>query len=146
MQNYFDVDYCDSELTDVGSSRQKLPVFRNVEHTDNDNGASITQPTEGNPVVDPLLRLTGATSDEPVNVPTTEASDSTFRDGSDLHERKYFNTKKDLKRKLSDIAMKGNFEFWTRKSNWSLWVIECMIQTAAGDYVRRRLFLSRPNL
>ena len=124
--NYFDVDYCDSEPTDVGSSRQKLPVFRNVEHTENDNGASVTQPAEGNPVVDPLLRLTGAASDEPVNVPTTEASDSTFRDGSDLHEGKYFNTKKDLKRKLSDIAMKGNFEFRTRKSNRSLWVIECI--------------------
>ncbi|KAL5558190.1 hypothetical protein UlMin_034401 [Ulmus minor] len=59
-------------------------------------------------------------------MPTTEASDSTFRDGSDLHEGKYFNTKKDLKRKLSDIAMKGNFEFRTRKSNQSLWVIECI--------------------
>ncbi|KAL5565272.1 hypothetical protein UlMin_028436 [Ulmus minor] len=76
--------------------------------------------------VDPLLRLTGAASDEPVNVPTTEASDSTFRDGSDLHEGKYFNTKKDLKRKLSDIAMKGNFEFRTRISNRLLWVIECI--------------------
>ncbi|KAL5542079.1 hypothetical protein UlMin_009789 [Ulmus minor] len=103
-----------------------LPVFRNMERTENDNGASFTQPAEGNPVVDPLLWLTGAASDEPVNVPTTEASDSTFRDRSDLHEGKYFNTKKDLKRKLSDIAMKGNFEFRTRKSNRSLWVIECI--------------------
>ncbi|KAL5542415.1 hypothetical protein UlMin_010125 [Ulmus minor] len=49
--NYFDVDYCDSEPTDVGSSRQKLPVFQNVERTENDNGASVTQPTEGNPYV-----------------------------------------------------------------------------------------------
>ena len=124
--NYFDVDYCDSEPTDVGSSRQKLPVFRNVERTENDNEASVTQPAEGNPVVDPLLRLTGAASNEPVNVLTIEALDSTFRDGSDLHKGKYFNTKKDLKRKLSDIAMKGNFEFRTRKSNRSLWVIECI--------------------
>ena len=91
-----------------------------MERSSNDNRASATQPAEGNPPVDPLLRLTGAVSDEPVNVPTTEASDSTFRDGSDLHEGKYFNTKKDLKRKLSDIAMKGNFEFCTRKSNQSL--------------------------
>ncbi|KAL5557636.1 hypothetical protein UlMin_033847 [Ulmus minor] len=59
-------------------------------------------------------------------MPTIEASDSTFSDGSDLHEGKYFNTKKDLKRKLSDIDMKGNFEFRTRKSNRSLWVIECI--------------------
>ncbi|KAL5581296.1 hypothetical protein UlMin_013738 [Ulmus minor] len=124
--NYFDVDYCDSEPTDVGSSRQTLPVFRNAERTSNDNGASVTQPAEGNPPVDPLLQVTGAGSDEPVNVPTIEASDSTFSDGSDLHEGKYFNTKKDLKRKLSDIAMKGNFEFRTRKSNRSLWVIECI--------------------
>ncbi|KAL5553140.1 hypothetical protein UlMin_040541 [Ulmus minor] len=43
-----------------------------------------------------------------------------------LHEGKYFNTKKDLKRKLSDIAMKSNFEFRTRKSNRSLWFIECI--------------------
>ena len=70
-----------------------------MERTNNDNGASVTQPTEGNPVVDPLLQLTGAASDDPVNVPTTEASNSTFRDGSDLHEGKYFNTKKDLKKK-----------------------------------------------
>ncbi|KAL5538211.1 hypothetical protein UlMin_045403 [Ulmus minor] len=103
-----------------------MPVFRNVERTSNDNRASATQPAEGNPPVDPLLRLTGAGSDEPVNVPTIEASDSTFSDGSDLHEGKYFNTKNDLKRKLSDIAMKGNFEFRTRKSNRSLWVIECI--------------------
>ncbi|KAL5557981.1 hypothetical protein UlMin_034192 [Ulmus minor] len=96
-------------------------LFRSIPNPGRD-----TQPAEGNPVVDPLLRLTGAASDEPVNVPTTEASDSTFRDGSDLHEGKYFNTKKDLKRKLSDIAMKGNFEFRTRKSNRSLWVIECI--------------------
>ncbi|KAL5583295.1 hypothetical protein UlMin_015737 [Ulmus minor] len=101
-----------------------LPVFRNVERTSNDNGASATQLAEGNPPVDPLLWLTGAASDEPVNVPTIEASDSTFSDGSDLHEGKYFNTKKDLKRKLSYIAMKCNFEFQTRKSNRSLWVIE----------------------
>ncbi|KAL5572822.1 hypothetical protein UlMin_022419 [Ulmus minor] len=124
--NYFDVDYCDSEPTDVGSSRQTLPVFRNAKRTSNDNGASATQPAEGNPPVDPLLRLTGAGSNEPVNVPTIEASDSIFSDESDLHEGKYFNTKKDLKRKLSDIAMKGNFEFRTRKSNRSLWVIECI--------------------
>ncbi|KAL5538059.1 hypothetical protein UlMin_046102 [Ulmus minor] len=124
--NYFDVDYYDSEPTDVGSSRQNLPVFRNVECTSNDNGASVTQPAEGNPLVDPLLQLTGAASDEPVNMPTIEASNSTFSDGSNLHKGKYFNTKKDLKRKLSDITMKGNFEFWTRKSNQSLWVIECI--------------------
>ncbi|KAL5560742.1 hypothetical protein UlMin_036953 [Ulmus minor] len=124
--NYLDVDYCDSEPTDVVSSRQTLPVFRNVERTSNDIGASATQPAEGNPPVDPLLWLTGASSNEPANVPTIEASDSTFTDGSDLHEGKYFNTKKDLKRKLSYIAMKGNFEFRTRKSNWSLWVIECI--------------------
>ena len=97
-----------------------------MECTSNDNRASATQPAEGNPPVDPLLRLTGTASDEPVNVPTIEASNSTFSDGSDFHERKYFNTKNDLKRKLSDIAMKGNFEFQTRKSNWSLWVIECI--------------------
>ena len=54
--NYFDVDYCDSEPTDIGSSRQKLPVFQNVKRTSNDNGASTTQPVEGNPLVDPLLR------------------------------------------------------------------------------------------
>ena len=97
-----------------------------MESTSNDNGASATQLEEGNPPVDPLLRLTGAGSDEPANVPTIEASDSTFSDGSDLQEGKYFNTKKDLKRKISDIAMKGNFEFRTRKSNRSLWVIECI--------------------
>lgn len=122
--NYFDVDYYDSEHTDVSSL--KLTVFRNLEHASNDNGASATQPAEGNPPVEPLLLVIGAASDEPVIVLTTQASNSTFSDGSDLHEGKYFNSKKDLKRKLSDIAMKGNFEFGTRKSNRSLWVIECV--------------------
>ncbi|KAL5545585.1 hypothetical protein UlMin_005272 [Ulmus minor] len=124
--NYFNVDYCDFEPTDVGSSRPKLPVFLNVERTSNDNGASASQSTEGDPPVDLLLWLTGATSDKPVNVPTTEAIDSTFSDGLDLHEGKYFNTKNDVKRKFSNIAMKGNFEFRTRKSNRSLWVIKCI--------------------
>ncbi|KAL5564873.1 hypothetical protein UlMin_028037 [Ulmus minor] len=68
----------------------------------------------------------GPASDGPINVLTTQTSDSTFNDGLDLHEGKYFSSKKDLKRKLSNIAMKGNFEFRTRKSNRSLWVIKCI--------------------
>ena len=92
----------------------------------NDNGAGASKSAEGNPPVDPLLLLIRLASDKPVNVPTTQALDSIFSNGFDVHEVKYFNSKKDLKRKLSNIAIKGNFESRTRKSNWSLWVIECI--------------------
>ena len=43
-----------------------------------------------------------------------------------MHVNKYFGNKKELKNKLTEIAIKGNFEFRTRKSNGSLLVIECV--------------------
>ena len=51
---------------------------------------------------------------------------STIGDGSDLYEGQYFSNKKELKNKLTESALKGNFEFQIRKSNSWLWVIECV--------------------
>ena len=64
--------------------------------------------------------------EEPIDEYTTQPSDASFGDGSDLHEGQYFTNKNELKRKLSDIAMKGIFQFQMRKLNISLWVIECV--------------------
>ena len=83
----------------------------------NDSGAGESQSAEDNPLVDLVLLLMGPISDEIVDVPTTKASNYTFSDGLDLHEGYYFNSKKELKRKLFDVALKGNFEFRTRKWN-----------------------------
>ena len=68
----------------------------------------------------PCPLVTGA----PLDDPTNEALDSTFGDGLNLYEGQYFSNKKELNNKLTEIALKGNFEFRTRKSNSWLWVIE----------------------
>ena len=73
-----------------------------------------------------MILLNAPVSCESLNDLTIEASDSTFGDGSDLHEGKYFANKKELKKKLTEIALKGNIEFQVRKSNSLLWVIECV--------------------
>ncbi|KAL5548715.1 hypothetical protein UlMin_003946 [Ulmus minor] len=78
-----------------------------------------TQPTE--PFLLPCPPVSA-----PVDDPTNEKSNSTFSDGSDLYEGQYFSNKQELKNKLTEIALKGNFEFWTRKSNSWMWVIECV--------------------
>ena len=83
-----------------------------------EEGAS--QPTH------PMLFLNAHVSGKPLNDLTIGASYSTFGDGSDLHEGKYFAKKKELKNKLTKIVLKGNFEFQTRKSNSLLWVIKCV--------------------
>ena len=62
----------------------------------------------------------------PVDDQTNEKSNSTFGNGSDFYEGQYFSNKKELKNKLTEIALKGNFEFRMRKSNSWLWVIECV--------------------
>ena len=79
-----------------------------------------TQPTEL--FLLPCPSVTGA----PLDDPTNEKSNSTFSDWLDLYEGQYFSNKKELKNKLTEIALKGNFEFWARKSNSWLWVIECI--------------------
>ena len=76
--------------------------------------------------MNPVLLLNAPVSDELLNDLTVEASDSTFGDGSNLHGGKYFGNKKELKKNLTEIAIKGNIEFQTRKSNSSLWVIKCI--------------------
>ena len=43
-----------------------------------------------------------------------------------MYESQYFSNKKELKNKLTEIVLKGNFEFRMRKSNSWLWVIECV--------------------
>ena len=60
-----------------------------------------------------LLLLAVRDSGEPSNEKRSEASDSTFGDGSDLHEGRFFSSKKELMNKLTDIAFIGHFEFRT---------------------------------
>ena len=76
--------------------------------------------------MEPLLLPYPPVSGAPLNNLTIEALDFTFSDGSDLYEDQYFANKKELKNNLTEIALKGNFEFRTRKSNTLLWVIECV--------------------
>ena len=76
----------------------------------------MSQPTEGVLPAELMLLLTTPISDKPFHEMTTQVSDANFGDGSDSHEGKYFNNKKELKRKLVGIALKGNFEFRMRKT------------------------------
>lgn len=102
-------------------------MHRNAETVSIEFGGSGSQPDVGtNQPIDPVLLLNAPVSGEPPNDLTVDTLDSTFGDGSYLHEGKYFGSKKELKKKLTKIAIKGNFEFQTRKSNISLWVIECV--------------------
>ena len=71
---------------------------------------AATQPTE------PFLLACPPVS-APVDDLKNEKSNSTLGDGSDLYEGQYFSNKKELKNKLTEIVLKGNFEFRTRKSN-----------------------------
>ena len=70
-------------------------------------------PKDANKPSEPLLLLMAPISGEPSNVLRTKASDSTFRDGLDLHEGRFFSSKKELMNKLNNVAFKGNFEFQT---------------------------------
>ena len=65
---------------------------------------------------DALLWLVARNSGEPSNERRSKALDSTFGDGLDLHEGQFFSSKKELMNKLTDVAFKENFEFWTLKS------------------------------
>ena len=60
---------------------------------------------------DALLLLAACNSGEPSNERIREALDSTFGDGSDLQEGRFFSSKKELMNKLIDVAFKWNFEF-----------------------------------
>ena len=119
----------------MGTSRTKLPVYHTAKPVGIEfecDGAQVaenaSQPKEGaTQPTEPFLLACPSVS-APVDDPTNEKSNSTFSDGSDLYEGQYFSNKQELKNKLTEIALKGNFEFWTRKSNSWLWVIECVDQ------------------
>ena len=118
----------------MGTSRMKLLVYHTLEPFSIESGcngsqaientsqpeACATQPTK--PFLLPCPLVTGA----PLDDPTNEALNSNFDDVLDLYEGQYFSNKKLLKNKLTEITLKGNFEFRTRKSNSWLWVIECV--------------------
>ncbi|KAL5568983.1 hypothetical protein UlMin_025558 [Ulmus minor] len=108
---------------DVGS-RSKLPIYRNAGAVNIDSIAGESEPTEDDPQDEPALLLTGAVNDATLNENVTDTTDSTFGDGSNLHEGQYFKNKKALHRKLTDVALVGNFEFRTTRSSKSLWVIK----------------------
>ena len=75
----------------------------------------VSQPAKGvsqlpngaSQLVDHMLLLMLPTSGEAFNEETIEALDSTFGYGSDLHKGRYFISKKELKSKLADVALKG---------------------------------------
>ncbi|KAL5548123.1 hypothetical protein UlMin_003354 [Ulmus minor] len=110
---------------DVGS-RSKLPIYHNAGAVNIDFIAGGSEPIEDNPQDKPALLLTGAVSDATLNENVTDTTDSTFEDGSELHEGQYFKNKKALHRKLTNVALTGNFEFQTTRSSKSLWVIQCV--------------------
>ena len=110
--NLFDIDFMENNQNDVGASRTKLPVHRKVEAVGVEFRKSSSQPDVGaNKPTDPVLLLNAPVTGEPLNDPTIKASNSTFGDGLDLHEGKYFANKKELKNKLTEITLKRNFEF-----------------------------------
>ena len=76
--------------------------------------------------MEPFLLSCPLVTVAPLDDPINEATNSTFGDGPDLYEGQYFSNKKELKNKLTEIVLKGNFEFWMRKSNSWMWVIECV--------------------
>ncbi|KAL5540487.1 hypothetical protein UlMin_043081 [Ulmus minor] len=117
---FFNVDFVESELTDV-ESRSKLPIYRSAGTVKIDSIAGESEPTED----EPALLLTRAINDEALNE-NVDRTDSTFGDGSDLHEGQYFKNKNALHRKLTGVALAGNFEFWTTRSSKLLWVIKCV--------------------
>ena len=142
---WFDVDYLSTDQNNMGTSRTKLPVHRNMEtdgvEPDRRGGVSVegvSEPPEGGILMaeggsepvegvtqppervnrtpegacelsDALLLLAACNSGEPSNERISEASDSTFGDGLDLHEGRFFISKKELMNKLTDVAFKENF-------------------------------------
>ncbi|KAL5537762.1 hypothetical protein UlMin_045566 [Ulmus minor] len=107
-------------------SISKLPIYRNAGAVNIDSIAGGSESIEDDPQDEPALLLTWAVNDTSLNENVTDTTDSTFGDGSDLHEGQYFKNKKALYRKLTDVALAGNFEFRTTRSSKSLWVIKCV--------------------
>ena len=61
--------------------------------------------------MEPFLLPSPSVTGVPLDDPTNETSNSTFSDGSYSYEGQYFSNKKNLKNKLTKIALKGNIEF-----------------------------------
>ena len=139
---FFDVDFLETNQNEVGTSRTKLPVYHNVEPVGVEPKKGGGVPSEDGSLTpegaiqlskrasqlskrasfppegacepsDALLLLAVPNSGEASNERRTKASDSTFNNGSYLHEGQFFSSKKELMNKLTVVGFKGHFEFRT---------------------------------